>query len=135
MDNSGGGGRLNRNNKFLCTNLLPNAPIFCSKNSLKNQTILKTKIYKFLLKNQNTLYTKSYKNLIKNLYFSNLKNINLYFRNIKHNIKNLIYFRHIFNVSFRVYKKHKAKILYSQYNLSKIPKHNILTKRFLPRLQ
>ena len=85
-----GGGRLDRNNEFVATNLLQKAPIFCSKNSLKV---------------------------------------------IKHNIKNLIYFRHIINVSFCVYKKHKAKILYSQYNLSKIPKHNILTKRFLPRLQ
>ena len=115
--------------------MLPNAPTFCSKNSLKNQTIVKTKIYKFLLKNQNTLYTKSYKNLIAKQYFYNFKNINLYFRNIKHNIKNLIHFRHIINVSFRVYKKHKAKILYSQYNLSKIPKHNVFIKGFLPRLQ
>ena len=98
-----GGGRLDRKSKFVATNLSHKTPNFCSKNSLKNQTRLKAKIYKFLLKNQSFLNVKSYKNLIAKLYSYNFKNINLYFRNIKHNIKNLIYFRHILNVSFCVY--------------------------------
>ena len=68
-----GGGRLNRNNEFVATNLSPKTPNFRSKNSLKTQTISKAKLYKNSLKNT------------------------------KHYIKNLIYFRHIFNVSFRVY--------------------------------
>ena len=131
-----GGGYQLANNKFVATNLSHKTPNFCSKNSLKNQTILKAKIYKFLLKNQSFLNVKSYKNLIESRYFSNFKNINFYFRNIKHNIKNLIYFRHILNVSFRVYcRRLNTKFLYNQYNLSKIPKYNILIKSFLPRLQ
>ena len=123
-----GGGGLDRKSKFVATNLSHKTPNFCSKNSLKNQANLKIKISKFLLKKQNNLNVNLY-NLKKNRNFSNLKNINLdncllnnqvkhnisnthfgnlknikfYFRNIKHNIKNLIYFRHILNVSFRVY--------------------------------
>ena len=123
-----GGGYQLANNEFVATNLSHKTPNFCSKNSLKNQTILKVKIYKFLLKNQSFLNVKSYKNLIKNRYFSNLtninldncllnnqvknlsnthfsnlKNINLYFRNIKHYIKNLIYFWHTYSGLFRIY--------------------------------
>ena len=80
-----GGGRLNRNSKFVATNLSPKTLKICSKNSLKN---------------------------------------------IKHYIKNLIYFRHILNVSFGVYTGFDAKLLYSQYNLSKIPKYNTFIKVF-----
>ena len=68
-----GGGRLNRNNEFVATNLSPKTPNFCSKNSLKNQTISKVKLYKNSPKN------------------------------IKHYIKNLIYFRHTISGLFRIY--------------------------------
>ena len=46
VDNSWGGGRLNRKNKFVATNLLPKTPNFCSKNSLKNtKNYIKNLIY------------------------------------------------------------------------------------------
>ena len=57
-----GGGRLDRKSKFVATNLSPKPPNFCSKNSLKNQTILKSKSYKFLLKKQRFLDTLKYIN-------------------------------------------------------------------------
>ena len=163
MDNSGGGGRLNRNNKFVATNLSQKSPNFCSKNSLKNQTISKPKTYKFLLKNQSFLNDKSYKILIKSRYFTNYKNINFYnylsnnqVKNIAHthfgNLKNinlkiiksyyknlhynLIKRRHTISGLFRIYcQRLNTKFLYNQYNLSKIPKHNTFVKGFLPKLQ
>ncbi len=141
-----GGGRLDRNNEFVATNLLSKPLNFRSKNSLKNQIISNDDLYRnleknicftnlshinfvnILLKKQSFLYAKSHRNLIKNKYilndnyiilcnnstnnqvknltnthFSNLKNIKLYFRNIKHYIKNLIYFRHTISGLFRIY--------------------------------
>ena len=161
----GGGGYRLANNKFVATNLSHKTPNFCSKNLPQNQTISKAKTSKFSLNNQSFLNTKlntnfianryfsnltninldncllnnQVKHNISNTYFSNLKSINLHFSNTKHYIKNLLYnlikLRHTISGLFRVYTRFYTKLLYSQFNLSKIPKNNRLIKWFLPKLQ
>ena len=138
MDNSGGGGRLNRNNEFVATNLSTKTPNFCSKNSPQNQTISNAKAYKNLVKNRyfNNLYyinfdnillrkqsflnVKSYKNLIESRYFSNFKNINFYNHILKNQVKNIAntHFNNLTNINFNC-KTIKSYYKNFHYNLIK----------------
>ncbi len=118
----------------------PNTPNFCSKNSLKNQTILKSKSYKFLLKSQSFLNTKLYKNSLKNeqnlnikkskkilekisknQFFSDLKNINFdnYFLNnqSKYNLTDT-HFSNLKNININL-KTIKSYYKNLHYNLIK----------------
>ncbi len=140
VDNSVGGGYRLANNKFVATNLLPKTSNFCSKNSLKNQSISKAKTFKFLLKKQRFLDTKLHKNsqkneqnlnikkskkilekLSKNQFFSDLKNINFdnYFLNnqSKYNLTDT-HFSNLKNININL-KTIKSYYKNLHYNLIK----------------
>ena len=116
--------------------MLPKAPNFRSKNSLKNQINSKTKTYKFLFYKQGLFNIKFYKYLIKNLYFSNsydvnsvpLKNQNTLYTKSYKNLIAKQYFYNFKNINFDNYlSSNKVKNL-ANIHFSNLTNINLKSK-------